>query len=443
MTLTQASYWTRRLGVLAIGAIAFFIVVAFIILRFFQEEVAPPEYLQANYACTDFASDFQAQQLTIPTLETASGSENVFRINTETGRLEALPRIVNVYKYNNPVQSLNSQNEAKKLAEKLGFDPNTIVRRGAVEFLFEDKQYARRLIVQAKNLNFQMITDINSPNALPESKSLPNDSEARQIAKSFLQSFGILKDFALEQPTVKNIKVQPDGSFTEAPSRNEADLIRVDFFRSKSFVTINSQFEGAQEARDRLNRQYQDFSEAEVQPVNTSDGRYELFTFDTVVVNDDPEKSNVSVYVGPVDDRRDADRSTESIYLVDYAGWQVEELPCGTYELIPSTQVTSLIEEGKGSLVYLVEKNGDTVKDYSPLQVSQFTILNVTLGYYDSFLEQQFMQPIYIVRGEAQLANGTLADFIYYLPAINYEIIQDKKVEEVVPESENSQETTL
>ena len=76
-------------------------------------------------------------------------------------------------------------------------------------------------------------------------------------------------------------------------------------------------------------------------------------------------------------------------------------------------------------MVYLNDKNGDTVAPYKPRKVSKFTILDLALGYYDAPEEQEFLQPIYVFIGEATFSDGRLGRFYFYLPAIDYSIIQD------------------
>ena len=158
MTLTEAAFWTKRFGVIALGAsIVFVIVILVVTLQ--PKKYMPPEYLTANFACTEKREEFLQHKLDIPALQLADGSEMVFEILTDTGKIDSLPQIINVYKFNNPTQSLSAQANAKILAKKLNFNPDDIIRKDAVTYIWIDKLGKRNLEIQAKNMNFTFKTD--------------------------------------------------------------------------------------------------------------------------------------------------------------------------------------------------------------------------------------------------------------------------------------------
>ncbi|HOR06192.1 MAG TPA: hypothetical protein PLR67_02370, partial [Candidatus Dojkabacteria bacterium] len=138
MTLTEAAFWTKRFGVVAGGALVIFLVVVLIITMVDREKNMPPAYLTANFACTETKEEFLEHKLSIPTLKLADGSEMLFEIKTESGKIDSLPRIINVYKFSNPTQSLSSQADSKILAKKLGFNPDAVIRRGTESYVWVD-----------------------------------------------------------------------------------------------------------------------------------------------------------------------------------------------------------------------------------------------------------------------------------------------------------------
>ena len=85
MTLTEAAFWTKRFGVIAGGAFVIFIIVI-LVLTLGQTDTMPPEYLTANFACTETKEEFLDHKLNIPSLNLADGSEMVFEISTDTGK---------------------------------------------------------------------------------------------------------------------------------------------------------------------------------------------------------------------------------------------------------------------------------------------------------------------------------------------------------------------
>lgn len=76
MTLTEAAFWTKRFGVIAAGAFGIFLIVV-LILSLKSESAMLPQYLTANYACTDKREDFISQKtintFTIPSRRIRNG----------------------------------------------------------------------------------------------------------------------------------------------------------------------------------------------------------------------------------------------------------------------------------------------------------------------------------------------------------------------------------
>lgn len=441
MTLTQAAYWTRRIGVLVAGAVAIFVIVTFVLLGF-PSENAPSEYLKANYACTDFKEEFLENKLSVSSLTLAPGSDLVFEVETVTGKVDSLPRIINVHRFNNVGQSLNSQGESKIIAGKMGFNPDEIQRRGTAEYVWNNPLTYKTLVVQARNLNFNLSTDFTKPGALPTNSALPSDNEATGFATSFLRSKGMLfEDYIKQTPQVVYINVAPDGTLSQARSKIDAELIRVDFYRKASMISIRSDIEGAEIMKSNLEAK---LFQATTDSILTDKGRINIYNFDTVVTFQNPSEPNISVYVGPLNKLdTSSDNTNKHIYGASYTYWPIEPTPCGTYTLIPPATALEAVQQGKGSLVYLNEKNGDDVIPYTPQKVRKFTIYNVTIGYFEASAEQKYLQPIYIISGEATLDTGIIGNFHYYVPAIDYANVGDKVIPEAINEVDPDADTFL
>jgi hypothetical protein len=431
MTLTEAAFWTRRLGVLAIGGFAFFIIVVLIILVLPGNDPLP-NYLTADFKCTPTAEEFKTHTLEIPSLQLASGSEPIYEINTQTGKLDQIPLMANVYKYSTLGASLSAQNDAKEIAKDLGFNPEEI-ERSATDYYWDEDEFGRSLKININTLNFKMETNFTNSAALPEEGSLPTTKEAESYATAFLRSHGwLFEDYSEEEPITVDINIEPDGSFSEAKSRSEAELIRVDFVRSKPFLSINGNREGATVIKTALEKEYLDYKST-TRVVNSAEGKFDKYEFKTEVFTLDTQKSNISVYIGPRDDRKETGDGNPNVYGTDYTGWVLDTEPCGTYPLISATQLATIIENGNGSLVYLNEKNGDDVVPYQPQRVSKFTVNQVRIAYLDMLDRQTFLQPVYLVSGEATLGTGITGTFYYYIPAIDYNNLQDPSPESLAP----------
>jgi len=420
MTLTEAAFWIKRLGVIAIGVVAFIFLIVVIVYNPGKTEL-PPEYLTPNCACTNTAEEFLKNILSIPSYEISQNSAPSYAIQTETGILDDnLPDIVNVYKYTNLGEQINAQSSAKILAGKMGFKAEEIKKLGTKEYIWQDLTMQRALRITVRDLNFTLTTNISKIKSARASADLPSEEEAKRIAKNTLSELGLyLNTFNDVSPITYLININDDGTYSEADSLLNAELIRVDFFRAFPLISIPSNIEGADNMRTSLERRNMT---ATVDKTTVNDKTIEVYNFKTLLTHQNPNKSNVSVYVGPASEDF---KKLKNIYQIDYRTWQIEPQSCGTYPLISAAVAEEKIKNGEGSLVYL-NVNGDEVAQYTTQEVKEFLITNITITYYEGLVEQNFLQPVYFFTGEAQLTDGKRADFGIYYPAINYDIVTDK-----------------
>ncbi len=422
MTLTEAAFWTKRFGVIAV-AVVFVFVVVIVILISSQSKSVLPQYISPNFACTEERTEFLTHKLEIPSLDLASGSGMYFELQTDTGKVDALPQIINVYRFENPTQSLSSQAEAKVLANKLGFSSEKITRNGTESYSWSDTN--RSLVIYAKNLNFKMTTNTSYIKQVAQNGTMPTEQEAKSIATNFLRSIGFsYDDYSNGTPTTTLINLNPDGSYSQASSLSEAELIRVDFNREKSMITIPSNVAGAE---NMVNAYKRNLGEPDTQSTLINDEKINIYTFNTAVTFLKPTKSNITVYVGVQADKYE--KYLSAIYGIDYTYWPVEESTCGTYELITPSTAIERVQAGEASLVSLTDINGDTVTEYTPRAVKKFTIMYVNIIYLEVEEEQTFLQPVYVISGEVIFSNDTKGEFDFYYPAIDYDNVQNKVIQ--------------
>ncbi|MDX9738952.1 MAG: hypothetical protein RBT33_01120 [Candidatus Dojkabacteria bacterium] len=419
MTLTEAAFWTKRFGIITLIVGFLFVVVLFFLFSTSTASL-PPEYLTANFGCTEKKEEFLPHKLEIPSLDINPDSEMLFELQTDTGKVDTLPSIVNVYRYTNLGQIINSQAEAKILAKKMGFDPEKVIRQDTTGYIWRNNDTKKTLNVRARDLNFTMKTDVERIREIRRELDLPTEREAPSLATNTLRSLGVLEQVYTDvQPTVHLIDINPDGSYSQAESLVTAELIRVDFLRKVPMISIATNIENAQQMVDSLTKKELTYEIGE-QIVN--DERVDVYNFSTLLTYQYPVKTNISVYVGPKDDDN---KIFPNIYQIEYSTWSVENQACGTYELISPSLALQRIQEGEGSLVYL-NSSGDEVVGYTPQSVNKFRVDNIYITYYEGLLEQQYLQPVYMVEGQAELKGGERADFFIYYPAINYDIVQDR-----------------
>ncbi len=418
MTLTEAGHWAKRLGVIIAVVLFVAILIVYFVLNA-PEGANVPSTERATLACTVDPTNFVESQLEIPSLEMGAGSTDKFKIDTPTGKVDKFPRIVNVYRYNNPGESLTFLTEAQIVAERLGFDKERYIREGTVAYIWDDLSTARRLRIEARNMLFELKTEFANQKAFPEDVgTLPTDESAVRTATDFLKNTGLFtSDYASGEVRTTLIKLGADGALSQAPSKATADLIRVDFFRKAAITAV---LEGSADAK-AIEKSMENFeSEIKKESVNGVTYEVRIYYANIEQIESYKDKSYLSVLVGPEDKRKSGYRAS-NIYGVQYRNWIVEIASCGTYPIIPAGTAVQKVTQGEASLVYFNRKGGDDVLPYSPIVATDLTILDVDLGYYDMEVEGEFLQPIYIVRGEAVLESGDVGNFVYFVPAIDYD----------------------
>jgi hypothetical protein len=437
MTLTEAAFWTKRVGIIIAGAAGIFVIVA-IVLTSISEPPRPPEYLEANWACTETKEEFLENVLEIPSLEVNTDSENVFEIQTDTGRVDELSslEVINVHKYKIKTQQIDSLIQAKDIATKLGFEPEKVFRKGTTDYIWTNSSISRSLDVNAQTLNFIMTTDPGYVRELAREKALPTENEAIALAKNAIRKLEILQsDYNYNDAgniTTHLIDINPDKSFSEAPSLAEAELIRVDFHKTKPMISIRDNIQNSNAMINSLNKIIGDAQEEEI---IINEKRITVYNYSTIVTYPNPATSNISIYVGPEDINS---RTFPDIFRIDFTYWPMEQESCGTYELVSPSYAIDKIQNGEGSLVYLNDKNGDEIEEYQPRSVEKYVIYNIDIAYYESFNQLAFLQPIYVISGEADFKDDSRGEFHFFYPAINYDIVEDRKELPQAPTEEGS-----
>lgn len=434
MTLTEATFWTKRIGVILSVLVVIFIIVV-MIFSYKDFGPRPPQYLTATYTCTDSKEEFLESRLEIPSLEVNSDSENIFELQTDTGKVNNLSdlRIIDVHKYRVKTQQLDNQSKAKSLAAILGFDAEKIYRKGTTDYIWTSNENSRSLNINAKTLNFVMTTKSPYIRDIVKDATLPTENEAIAQAKNVIRKLNILgSDYNynnIGNITTHLVDINPDGSYSEAPSLAEAELIKVDFHKTRSMISIKESVENSETIVNTLNSQIGNAVEDEI-IVNNE--RVKVYNYSTLVTYMNPNSSHISVYVGPQDPNS---KQLEMIYGINLTYWQLETESCGTYELIDPSTAIEKVQDGEGSLVYLNEKNGDEIEVYQPRSVKKYIIYDIAIAYYEPEYQISFLQPIYIISGETIFKDESKGEFHIFYPAINYDIIKDKEVTQL---SDNS-----
>lgn len=418
MTLTDAAEFTKKAKYF-VGIPVVVIFVVWAVASMLRPQIdLPANYVTPDYMCGKIAPiDLTNIGMTSP--------RATFSIETRSGAIPDLPRVVNVFEYIHE-PSLTALQEAQYIAEKLGFDKERYSRRSVTEYEWVDQMTYKTLTIETGNMNFHLTTDFAQAD-ISTGGSLPSEENAKTVASQYLQKTGLMtKDFRDGYQRSYKVRVTAGGEFEEAASLSEAHLIRVDFFRQRDLITIAPHLTGSQEfgaLQQELEQQ-----KATKSPTGTA-----VKTYTTHIVGESPIFGNISVYIGSSIPARP---NEYPVYKIDYTNWIIDESPCGTYRLVSPQEAIRQIQEGNARLMYLLPKGKDRIKTPIQQEVKRMMILDVSIVYLDLKTKQSFMQPVFQIKGEAEFANGDFGEFFYYVPAIDYESIPDNAG--IVPYSENS-----
>lgn len=422
MTLTEAAEFTNK-GVRFIGIPITLIIVIWLIIKIVTNQPGlPSNYITPDYLCGQLPGlELSSFELEAPTK---------FSVETTSGAIPDLPEVVNVYKFAHPGQSLLALQEAQRTADLLGFDPEKYTRISTTEYQWYNSELKQTLVIETGNQNLTLTTDFTDPSVTTNPRTLPSEQEAKEVAMKYLQDADLLyRDYSKGEQETYLIQITASGEFREAPSLAEADLVRVDFFRNKYLITVDPDLAESEELGSTLQ---EELVGEDTETLETDDGSLEVKTYSTRVYNDDPKFGNVTVFVGG---RKDGNtRGKYEIFGIEYNDWILGTLACGTYKLISPQEAVRRVEEGDAALVHLLENGGDQIIPYETKDVSEMTILEVSLGYLDTHQKQLYMQPIFVIRGEANFGNDVYGDFYYYVPAVDYDSIPENAGEQPEPE---------
>jgi hypothetical protein len=413
MTLTQAAELTSKVKKYVLIPVLVVMCIWLFAKMLNPSPELPEDYIIPNYLCG------LLPELTIEGLDVTGDID--YRVETTSGGIPDLPEVVNVFKYDHPGQSLFALQEAQQTSELLKFDKTKFTRTSSTEYKWTDSLTKRTLIIEVSNQNIDMTTDFNDPSVNTHSGSLPSEEKAKEIALNYLQTASILtSDFAAGPKITHLIQIGSDGSLSKAPSISEADLIRVDFTRARDLITIDPELVEAAELGSTLQTELEEIDPSTI--TTDASGSKEVKRYPTHVFNNSPYFGNISVLVGGM---KDTNTREYQVYGLEYRNWVIPVLPCGTYKLISAQEAVRRVQSGEAALTYLLEDRGDEIIPYEAKKVSSMTILEITLGYYDDWERQEYLQPVYVVSGDAQFDNGVFGKFYYYIPAIDYEGIPE------------------
>ena len=295
----------------------------------------------------------------LPPISFPSQTENdkptSYKLETANGTTPDFGDRAKVFFMPNASASLLADQNAKSVAAKLDyvFDPETISNE--IYRWNKSQPLLATLEMNIRTNNFSITTNYLSLPEILVNTQVPTGFDAIGQVKTTLDRAGLLPpDVATASGEIVYLK-SLGGELAPAVSQSDADFIQVD-----------------------LNR-------------NPVDGQFRMYTEEgyTGTVN--------AILSGSFDSR-------DSIVELHYRYHEVNYDQIHTYPLRPSRTAWQLLQAGEG---YIANKGTE----------ENAVIRSVTLGYYDSFEEQEYLQPVYIFENPE-------TGFLGYIPALDQNYIQ-------------------
>lgn len=287
---------------------------------------------------------------------TASPSgQLIFRLETIEGTVPAASDSATVYFMPKPAANLLALTKTQEFAKRLGLNPKPIEETKAIYRFEDDTTQIRRLRYDIVSNNFILRYGFEQDTGLFSEKTLPSVDAAVAEAKSMLQTFTLYgTDLVKGTNKVSFLKLVGD-TLISTTSLSQADAVRVDFFRQNV-------------------------------------GGIKLFT-----PNPD-EGQVVFIFSGSKSNKK-------KVLQFAYTLWPIDYETIGTYAIKTSSSAWEELQAGRGFIAR-----------YPTNAATSVVVRQVTLGYYDSFDPQMYLQPVFVFEGD----NGFLA----YVPAVLSEWVE-------------------
>jgi len=291
----------------------------------------------------------------------ASLAEIRVTLDTIEGVLPKTPTTLPVYKIVSPNPNLLALDAAKKLASSFGFsdEPTSV---SSTDFQWTDsKNAARSLVINIVSGNFNLNYDYQKDHSILNSPLKEDQISAANYFKNILKSRGLLpKDLEDGSFLTTPLKISTT-TFIGVSSLSEANAIKVDLYRAPVIIGRES----------------------------------------NQILSTDPSNALVNAII--VSDPQ----GKKVIFRINYIYWNIDKNIFSTYPIKTSQQAWEEFRSG-GSLKIQVPNE----------QLTQVSVRQISLGYFDDPKEQKYLQPIFIFEGETTVSNGAVTDFKTILPAV-------------------------
>lgn len=331
-------------------------------------------------------------EIPIPNIVSIQRDTNDQHTYVVEGFFPEFPDVAYVYKIEEPKEKLLSFENAQKAVEVLGFNPIAYANTTTDNYLWEKDEAVSNIEFNKVTQKWELKTDFAVfQDIYPNLFANEDESSYLGTARTLFRNLGF-DTFGIDngEILVTYTEFGNDGIFYEV-AQDDSRFVFIDVFRKVPFADLKET--------------------SELPTLQT--GQVLPSSFEGLVHKTDPRKGSISIIA--TDDARD---SANDILDLEFTNFEFS-LETGSYLIITPQEAWTNIQLGQGSLV-LIQRSDDTSLDTSdPLNVRRYVLdpAQIEVGYYEPDVWEGYVYPIYIMKGRAELEDGRLANFTFYVDA--------------------------
>lgn len=317
----------------------------------------------------------------LPNIESLKTEGTIkYEVDTISGRLPSgLPSQMPVFKVIVPKRDILVEQKAKQTAEYFGFKNSAYTQLSNIEWKWQSLVPQRTLNLNILSFNYEIDPNLAQINLYLRRGDAITSEQAKSTALGIFanHSFVDIKKDAENFTTEVSFARINQEVLEEAPSLSEAQLTRVDIFKTLTYAETKFNIYGT-----KYNNSYINY-----------------FLAKGYLVPNKLLKANVNY-------------------------WSFDSEQGSTYPLKNINTAWQELVSGNGTIVKLVEEGEDSYKSYIMKNIKSVKIKSIELAYIMEDGVPKFIQPIYIFKGRFETESGQLGEYVSYLPALDSNVVK-------------------
>jgi hypothetical protein len=368
MTLAE-TVKTFRSGAKLIGLGALLLLAGRILLRTFpiinpRSQPTPTPVPQVGFG--------KLPSLEIPSLQIDPASPPTYVLDLISAVLPQTPLLADVLPIAEPSLGLLTAEKAQAIAARFNFSQSPDL--SSDYYTWKNRDEELRVEKESLNVFYSYLYGAHPEIFIPA--SFYSTSQATDLAQKILKDFDLNWGLEESKPRYELLKLSGE-NLVKAESLRETSAVRVDFpqplINNYPMVTEN-------------------FDQALV---------YVIFTADP------GSRQNYS-----------------KLLKLQKVRWSISSEEASSYSLKSSQEAWQELQQTGKHLVKLLPKGADPFTPYTIQRVKEFRVREVYIAYYYSRNYQEYLQPVWVFKGEAVLVGLDRADWAAYIPAVKSDLIE-------------------